>query len=216
MKRIIKAIFCVCALMLVVFAFIMVPKDEAQKLEFGPFTWIVLDVQDDKMLIITEDVVELRFGHSGVWEKSGVRSYLNGAFLQTFTSEERERIAETPIENRGNLWYGVPGERNTVDMVFLLSLEEVDRYFGNSGDYLNKNRMHMDSATGKMEPSSDGLAISNAYDGDRSAERSWSLRSPGGNSDLAAFVAFDGTVNVAGFATGMGNVGVRPALWLYL
>jgi len=194
-------------------------------IQFGAYTWRVLDVQDGKALIITENIVEKRaynmeFG-TVTWETCTLRSYLNGRFYRTFSAEERALIIETANKNPENQWYGAGGGNNTADKIFLLSLEEVDQYFGGDGDYAGKrNRMARDSEGGRYEDSG-GRLLSNAKDGDRIAVYNespgwWWLRSPGGAEDYAACIGFGGWIEVGGFAVGSEETGVRPALWLNL
>jgi hypothetical protein len=108
---------------------------------FGGYDWRVLDVQGDKALIITEDMVEQRQYHKEyaeiTWETCDLREYLNGEFLSKL---DNSRIVPQTVQNTDNLWYGTNGGNDTKDMIFLLSLEEADRYFGNSGEYLGKIR----------------------------------------------------------------------------
>ena len=197
-------------------------QGKKRNLKFGDYKWRVLDVQSDKALLITEGVIEERPYNKkyrgATWEMCDLRKYLNGEFLRKFTEEERRKITETPIRNADNLWYGTPGGDDTVDKIFLLSLEEVDRYFGDSGDYLNKRRKTDDN--GELVADSDGYSFSNAHDSDRVAKFGndtwWWLRSPGGGSCSAADVNLDGDVYVLGFDVDDLSGGVRPAFWLNL
>jgi len=176
---------------------------------FGEWEWLVLDVQDNKALIITNDVIEQRpynvgggkrvEGVSVTWETCTLREYLNGEFLQKFTPRELGRIEETKILNPKNLWYSSDGENDTIDKVFLLNLEEVDKYFGDSGDYLNKVRKT--SNDGKLINAHDGLAFSNSNDSSRIAKfgneaSTWWLRSLGDYSNVhtAAAVTIYGEI----------------------
>jgi len=56
----------------------------------------VLDVQGDKALMITKDVIEKRPYNvqdtDVTWETCDLRKYLNGEFLQKFTEEERGKM----------------------------------------------------------------------------------------------------------------------------
>ena len=124
-----------------------------------------------------------------------------------------------PVYNRKNEWYNIDGGKDTEDFVFLLSLEEADKYFGNSGDYTNKNQKRYDND--KFVANSYGSYLSNEYDRDRASKDEkgkacwWWLRSPGGISYCAAYV------NSYGYVRDSGNYvdfyyGVRPALWLNL
>jgi hypothetical protein len=188
------------------------------KIEFGKYEWHVLDVREDKALIITEDVVEQRQYHDKytdiTWETCDLRKYLNGEFLGKFDSE---RIATTINKNADNLWYGSNGGDDTQDKIFLLSLEEVDYYFGNSGDYTNKRRKD-----GNGKSKSDGYYLSNNYDSSRVAKNGkgeacwWWLRSPGIHGIRAAGVGGGGRVRVSGSGVSYYYGGVRPALCLAL
>ena len=98
---------------------------------FGPYEWRVLDVQDGKALIITENVIEERKYNEEskdvTWETCTLRKYLNGGFLRKLTGEQQRRIAETRVINENNPQYGTKGGNDTSDRIFLLSLEEVGR-----------------------------------------------------------------------------------------
>jgi hypothetical protein len=181
-------------------------------IQFGNYKWRVLDVQGDRALILTEDVIEERKYNEEdtnvTWEECTLRKYLNDEFLQRFTKEQQRQIIETEIRNPDNLWYGTEGGRDTKDKIFLLSLEEAGRYFGGSGQLRNKN------------PKSE-YYINDQYNPARIAKDTdgkacwWWLRSPGFSTDGAAFVNLDGFVFVSGSVV-VSYGGVRPALWLNL
>ena len=210
------------------------PEQDETLIEFGPYVWKVLEEHDGKALIITKDIIDIRKYHyiddwELTWETSDIRKYLNGVFLQKFTPEELERIVETQVENPDNLWFSdtsAGGGNDTVDRVFFLSLEEVDRYFGNSKDYLRRRGLQYDSGKFAMMPSENGIILSNNYDSTRVATYngepwSWWLRSPGGFNVRAANVWSNGIVDVLGNSVNLIDeynfgVGVRPALWLNL
>ena len=197
-------------------------------MSFGKYKWRVLDAKGDKVLILTEEIIEKNRPYNDenvntTWETCTMRKYLNGEFLQSFSAEEQGRIVETKIANPDNLWCETPGGGDTEDKVFLLSLEEADRYFGDSGDYRNKKIMDYDFDNNKWLLDDDGFGFSNAYDNARLAKNKakadyWWLRSPGGESNLAAKVQDDGSINVLGVFVNddMDEEGVRPALWLKL
>ena len=185
-------------------------------IEFGGIEWRVLDRQSGKILVISEYVLERRAYHaqreSVTWADSDIRQYLNGEFLNRFTPEERARIVETNVINNDNPWYGTSGGPDTTDYVFLLSLEELVRYFGNSRRLSNQN--HPDNPPG---------GVDDRYNENRSAYYMpdgagwpwwWWLRSPGYSSEQAAFVFIFGFINVAGVNVDAIDYGIRPALWL--
>ena len=111
------------------------------------------------------------------------------------------------IQNPDNLWYGTNDGNDTQDSIFLLSIEEADYYFGNSGDYVNNRR-------------SDDYYIYNNHSAKLVAKNDegatyWWLRSPGDHNNVAANVYCYGAVRVRGDRVSNDN-GVRPALWLKL
>jgi len=172
------------------------------------------------------------------WSESDLRRFLNGVFYDKFSGWEKALIAETIIINKvvptyniqslaaytaevnrikenPSYSYGVKNGTNTSDKIFLLSIDEVVKYFGGSGrieegdfysividDQFNKNRM--------------------AYT-DEGVANDWWLRSPGSGSLLPGrfvvpcitCVLDDGRIEVTGNMISK-ECGVRPALWLNL
>ena len=70
-------------------------SDDSKKfdvIEFGGHNWIVLDVQDGKALLLSEDVLEERAyqpqGGDVTWESSDIRKYLNTEFFNSFTQAD--------------------------------------------------------------------------------------------------------------------------------
>ena len=204
---------------------------------FGDFDWRVLDVQGNQALIITDRVITHRFYHHTLeavtWETSEIRQWLNGDFFASFCPAYQARIAETYVINNDNPWdfsrlgrlANTPGGNNTTDRIFLLSIDEVLRYFGNSG-LVARGATMGDNA--RRESAYDGLSdwliydqysgVRTAWDLDGSASNWW-LRSPGFIHYNAVDVSSDGNLWLVGinvFWSGGGGVGggVRPALWL--
>jgi len=188
---------------------------------FGDYDWKVLDVQDGKALLLSEDILEQRAYHpcyEGVtWEKSELRKHLNGDFYNLFDDADKARIVETGIENSDNSWYGVAGGADCMDKIFILSIEEADRYFGDSGDYRNNQRKKYDN--GKWVVDADGWIFSNENDGARVAKIGdaaslWWLRTPGYSEFTAAYVSSTGNILPNGDRVCIGRGGSRPALWV--
>jgi len=199
-------------------------------ISFGSYNWHVLDVKSDKALLITENIIEKRKycnEYKTTWETCNLRNYLNTDFLQNFTEEQQNKIEDTLLINRDNPWYGTDGGIGTRDKIFLLSLEEVIKYFGDSGQL--KNRF-----------SNDIDCINDQYNSKRIAKHDnvaywWWLRTPGEDAGSAVGVSYDGIIYVYGYGVscataynpawehqiamiyaGENNGGVRPALWLKL
>lgn len=79
---------------------------------------------------ITEEEYEIDDEPVYTWENSNIRKYLNGSFLnKAFTKEEQARIRTAEIETGDNPIYGTEGGNTTTDRIFLLSIEESEKYF---------------------------------------------------------------------------------------
>ncbi|MDR3084727.1 MAG: DUF6273 domain-containing protein, partial [Christensenellaceae bacterium] len=97
-------------------------------LRFGGYTWRVLGIKNEAALIITEEIIEQRAYHDAyneiTWAGCELRKYLNGEFYDRFSAADRSRILRVTNQNPGNPWYGTQGGEDTLDSVFVLSLEE--------------------------------------------------------------------------------------------
>jgi len=189
--------------------------------QFGDFCWRVLDVENGKALVISDDILEQRAYHpcyeGVIWENSKLRQYLNGDFYNNFSQSEKDIVVETRLENPDNQWYGISGGNDTYDKIFVLSLEEVDRYFGNSGDYLHNRRKKYEE--GKWVADDSGWILSNLHDDSRVAKHNglaslWWLRTPGYSDCTVAYVGTPGYIPTNGDRVCIGRGGVRPALWV--
>ena len=90
--------------------------------------WIVLDKKEDKALLLCKDVIDCKcFDDSKIettYNNSSIRKWLNEDFYkETFSDFERMNIIE--INNTNVDLQGNKGE-DTIDKVFLLSLDEVE------------------------------------------------------------------------------------------
>lgn len=184
------------------------------KIVFDRYEWRILDIRNNTALIITEDIVEQRAYHSiykdTTWNDCGIRKYLNGEFYDKFDDTNKSRIIKVSNKNLDNPWYGTKAGEEGRDSIFLLSLEEVCRYFGDSTEKL-QNRGNNRYWNKKDENNSKRMAKL------RSVYYWWWLRSPGRNNHLAVYVhGTDGCIGVNGNNVTNCNGGIRPALWLKL
>ncbi|GAB3803679.1 hypothetical protein GCM10028819_33940 [Spirosoma humi] len=183
---------------------------------FGLYTWLVLAVEEDRRaLIITQDIVELRWYHhqfvNVTWADCALRQYLNQVLYLTFSPEERAKIIQITNKNFDNPWFNTKGGADTTDHLFLLSLEEVCQYFGDS-------RANLSTKGGQT------WFIDDANNGNRQARygtdlHGWRLRSPGYYGRTGASITKNGHVYVRGngvFGRPRDGGGIRPALWLRL
>ena len=83
-------------------------------IKFADIDWCVLDVENNKALLISERILEKRRfdASSNVWAKSELYNYLNGQFYNSFNKSEKAKVYPS---NEGH--------------VFLLSIYEAKKYF---------------------------------------------------------------------------------------
>ena len=89
---------------------------------FGNYNWRVLDIKEDKALIITENIVELRWYHNEfveiTWVDCEIRRYLNNEFYNAFNQDEKSRIITVTNRNADNEWFKTKGGRDSADKIF--------------------------------------------------------------------------------------------------
>ena len=186
-------------------------------IRFGNYDWRVLSVyEDDTALIITENVIDKRPFHSVwedvTWETSDIRAYLNSTFLDAFTPGEQRRILRSDLHTPDNIGFLTRGGNDTTDYVFLLSIEEVVKYFGGLGQPIPFNPgAYCRVIYTKISDEYNSARV--AFDEDGVAYL-WLLRSSGFDYDFTSFVELDGVINLSGGMVGGGSGGVRPALLL--
>jgi len=187
-----------------------------EHLNFCGYNWQVLDIKDDTALIICNIIIEkMNYNNSmteTTWVNSGLRTYLNAVFYEGLSSSEKGKIVETKLINTNNPWYDTPGGQNTLDKIFLLSIDEVIKYFGDSGQLASKNPDSYDWIsdeynTRRIVRNEDGKIMR------------WWLRSPGYKNYNAACIfgggkIMGGCLSMLGDPVNGAKNGVRPALWL--
>jgi hypothetical protein len=94
-----------------------------------PIAWQVLDVKDGHALLITKSCVARmpyndEYQTNITWEDCTLRKYLNDGFLNTFSAAQQENIVKTNVINKDNAEYGTIGGNDTIDKIFLLSIDE--------------------------------------------------------------------------------------------
>ena len=200
-----------------------------ETMKFGGYDWRVLDKQDDKTLILSEYVLDVRPYHNVkgtiTWEKCSLREYLNGEFYNSFSDEDRARILLTKDLYNKNPWYSAATGKATDDCIFCLSVNEAVKYFGDSGDLESRRGWYW--VGNKEEKDYDfeltdgsGQFLIDQYNESRIAKtldgkaEYWILRTPGrvnrfntGINSNGSFIPLTG----GGIAE---KGGVRPAMWV--
>jgi hypothetical protein len=192
----------------------------------------VLAVENGKALIITDKIIDFRAYHNEwediTWAECDLRAYLNGEFYNGFSATDKAKIAETRNVNKDNQWHypeydpgdilAPRGGADTTDKIFLLSLEEVVKYFGDSGQLAKGN-----SYVWNIDDQYNGARIAYTakeyvfpwgYAYPAGTAWRWWLRSPGDISEKAVEVDGGGYIVVFGNPVGDSVSGLRPALWL--
>ena len=172
--------------------------DEMDTVTFGvdkdgsPIEWIVLEKSNNKALLLSKYVLTSHSYNEEyvdiTWENCTMRKWLNSEYINTiFSKKEQGSILTTDVINNDNVQYGTKGGNNTKDKLFLLSIDEVNKYFSTDNQRVAINK-------GGSSPF-------------------WWLRSPGYFQDNAADVDYEGYLDEDGL-TVRNDSGVRPALWV--
>ena len=172
--------------------------------EVKDLQWRVLEKTDTKCLVTTTYVVATeRYDYTGeaVWETSKVREYLNKEFFNdAFNDDEKNCVMDTNLVNTVVTDKGIIGGNDTVDKVFLLTVEDVLKYMPE-----DRLRRIMDTEGS----STDAMGY-----------RAWMLRTPIPSTNeyqqLIAAVGMKGqmvTNSEEGFSVDS-ELGVRPAMWI--
>lgn len=187
-----------------------------------PIKWLVLEKNEEKALLLSLYNVEvsqyigkgtgvkLEEGIENTWNTSDVRHWLNGYFKQcAFEEHEKRCILETCVYTQDNPVYGTQGCEETRDYIFLLSIEEVQKYF--QSDEERRTQIVPD-----VNPLDETIYIAPAYKSNTTDYYDWWLRSPGKNSTYVACVERFGEVILEGKSVFDYQVSIRPAMWVDL
>lgn len=108
-----------------------------------PIKWRVLSINEDgtNAFLMADRVIDVAQYYSDgsvetTWEKSDVRQWLNGEFMElAFTSDERKTMKTTDVTTPDNQWSKEPGGNDTKDKIYLPSIEEMlNPVYGFSSD----------------------------------------------------------------------------------
>lgn len=100
------------------------PKED-YGLVIGGYSWYILGFENDKLLLITENIIRKMPYHNKknfkpTWETCSLRKYLNTKFYESFNDDEKAIICTTELGN------------SIFDKIFLLSIDEFKKYFRHS------------------------------------------------------------------------------------
>ncbi len=168
-----------------------------------PIEWIVLAVEDGRVLLISQYGLDVKFYHetggSVTWATSTLRKWLNNEFYNNaFSDRQKSGILQVVNQNRVKYVDKIEEENDTEERIFLLSSEEVFKYFENQ-----KARICKATVYAKAK----GAMIVDKY-GDGSP---WWVRFP-----VVEEVYMDGILGYLGDRVTSPGRMVRPAFWLDL
>ena len=166
--------------------------------------WLVLEKRKSEVLAVSRyglDCKRYNDEYEDVtWEKSTLRKWLNNDFFnEAFSDTEQNMISK--INNSARLGLRHITKRSNIadDRVFLLSIEDVSRYFGSDAERMCKLTAY---------------AIANGAWKSIGNNGSWWLRSNGECQSCAAYVICDGYIDELGGDVYDDGIAVRPALWI--
>ena len=174
-----------------------------------PIEWIVLAKEGNKALLISKYGIDSKQYNkdctSVTWESSTIRKWLNNEFINcAFNSSEQDKIQLTCVKNPDNMEYGTEGGNDTSDKIFLLSIDEVMKYFKDNSARMCKPTVYATSQGAYEECEYEiGYGL-------------WWLRSPGVQQNRAAVISCGGLVGARGNLVHCTGCGVRPAMWVSL
>ncbi len=180
-----------------------------------PIEWRVLSVNGDDAFLLADKCLDGKPYNAKdedvTWETCSLRKWLNEDFYsEAFNSSEREAIMKTTVVTGANPEYGTAGGNDTVDRIYLLSVDEVcntdygfaSEIYGVEETRQAKNTDYAECNNAHIWNSSDGTGI-------------WYLRSPGDFYSNVSYVKDDGYVYEQGDWVDFYEA-VRPALHLDL
>ena len=174
--------------------------------------WLVLAKENSRVLVISDKALDCQPYNSSyteevTWENCSLRKWLNGTFLnKAFSTEEQAQIQNTTVSADNNPQYSTNPGNATTDKVFLLSINEVEKYFNS-----DEARKCAPTAYAKAQ----GASTSDTFKTPSGAATCWWwLRSPGDDQSSAAYVYFGGDVFELGNYVFSGLNAVRPAMWI--
>ena len=177
--------------------------------EFLPIAWRVLEFRGGAALLLSEKLLDCKPYNNALdqvtWDDCSLRDWLDTAFVRmAFDYAQQKKLLTVTNENPDNPECDTKGGKPTKDRVFLLSIDEVSRYF-----------LYDEHRKASVTPYAHRCG---AWVDEKSGCSFWWLRSPGFSEFDAAYVDQNGEVDMDGLdvtdETEICEVCVRPALWI--
>ena len=167
--------------------------------------WEVLDKKDNQILIISKKVLDAQEYWDSFedtdWGKSEVRKWLNESFMQNaFSQYHQSLIMDTSVTADKNPYYQTNTGAASTDKIYLLSMEEVQKYFPDT-----ESRICQPTVYAKVK----GVFMKNL-------NTWWWLRTVGKDKKHMTAIYTDGEIRNEGYRVYVKDGGVRPVIWLDL
>ncbi|MBP3871445.1 MAG: hypothetical protein J6E46_10785, partial [Faecalicoccus sp.] len=99
-------------------------------LSFGDIEWLVLAKEEGRVLVISKNSIGDKAYDGSTWATCSLRNWLNTSFYNdTFTDFEQSKILTTTVKAENNPKYDTSPGNDTEDKIFLLSIQEAEKYF---------------------------------------------------------------------------------------
>lgn len=177
-----------------------------------PIVWIILDRRDGKVLLLSYYVLDcMKFSRNtaeyATWDRSEAREWLNGAFIsEAFDGWQLDCICDTLINGDGER------SADTTDKVFILSVEEAERYFGSDEERRCPPTLYaVDKGAYNWSEQVKNNAVLGQY---ARTACIWWLRPYGSNKQLVPYVSAYGKTVPFGMQCSSQYTGIRPAVWV--
>ena len=182
-----------------------------------PIEWIVLSKTKSEIFVVSKyllDIVPYNFDPASdymgtTWEKCSLRKWLNENFYNAaFNAEEKKLIKSTTVENYDNGVDGTKAGEDTIDKIFLLSMDDlVNKKYGFDKDYTKKDKNRTCYPTKYC-----AARLSSGENETKTTDPLWYfLRTPADYYWSAVSVGFEGEVNPKGYQASW-PLGDRPAM----
>lgn len=166
--------------------------------------WTVLDITGDgRVLLLCDNCIDAlpydSYGDDVTWADSEIREWLNDEFIDTAFDSDEEKLICSVTNNTPDGRSNTDGGDDTEDRVFLLSINEVEKY-------IPKESARKAAVT--------EYAKQQGAEYDTDGNGRWWLRSPGKTQDTAAGVHVGGGINYDGRSVDIKSSCIRPAMWV--
>ena len=177
--------------------------------------WIVLDVKEDKCLLMSRYGLEtMAFNQSGdaTWERCTLRKWLNNEFYNSaFTRQEQSAIQTTSIVRVKKYDYE-DDAINTQDKVFLMDRSDVDSFIYQFA--VNHINAEVNYCRASDYALAHGAFTGNSVSPGDGRHGLWWLRNTDRSGKFATFVDSRETRSYSGWSVTRDDILVRPALWM--